>query len=158
VEKYVENFFFLWIINMFLGEYKHNIDQKKRLAVPIKFRQILGKKAVITKGLDSCLFIYPQKEWQKLAKKLSQLPISQADVRGFVRVMLAGAMEVEIDNLGRILIPDYLRSFANLKRKVIIAGLYNRIEIWDEKKWKLYQKRTEKEVGDMAERLRELGI
>lgn len=143
---------------MFLGEYKHNIDQKKRLAVPIKFRQILGKKAVITKGLDSCLFIYPQKEWQKLAKKLSQLPISQADVRGFVRVMLAGAMEVEIDNLGRILIPDYLRSFANLKRKVIIAGLYNRIEIWDEKKWKLYQKRTEKEVGDMAERLRELGI
>lgn len=143
---------------MFLGEYSHTIDQKKRLAVPAKFRQVLGNKAVITRGLDNCLFLYPVKEWQKLAKKLSQLPLSQSDVRGFVRVMLAGAMEVNLDGLGRILVPDYLKKYASLAKKTVIAGLYNRIEIWDEKRWKEYQKKTEREVGDMAERLKELGV
>lgn len=144
--------------NFFIGEYQHSIDQKKRLAIPVKFRQLLGKKAVITRGLDNCLFLYPFREWQKLARKLSQLPFSRSDVRGFVRIMLAGAMEVNIDNLGRILIPDYLKEYASLGKKVIIAGLYNRLEIWDEKRWQEYQKKTEKEVGDMAERLKELGI
>lgn len=144
--------------NFFIGEYQHTIDQKKRLAVPVKFRRLLGQKAVITRGLDNCLFLYPFKEWQKLARKLSQLPISQADVRGFARLMLAGAMEVNLDGLGRILVPDYLKKYASLEKKVVIAGLYNRVEIWDERKWKDYQKRTEKEVGDMAERLRELGV
>lgn len=144
--------------NFFIGEYQHTIDQKKRLAVPAKFRQILGKKAVITRGLDNCLFLYPLKEWQKLAKKLSKLPFSQSDVRGFVRVMLAGAMEVKIDSLGRILIPDYLKKYASLKKKVVFAGLYNRAEIWDEQKWRQYQQKTEKEVGDMAEHLKELGV
>ena len=144
--------------NYFIGEYIHTIDQKKRLAIPVKFRQLLGKQAVITRGLDNCLFLYSLKEWQKLAKKLSQLPISQSDVRGFVRIMLAGAMEVNIDNLGRILVPDYLKQYASLGKKVVIAGLYNRIEIWDAKRWQSYQKKTEKEVGDMAERLKELGI
>ncbi len=143
---------------MFFGEYSHTIDQKKRLAVPAKFRQILGKQVVITRGLDSCLFLYSFKEWQKLAKKLSQLPISQADVRGFARLMLAGAMEVNLDGLGRILVPDYLKKYACLEKKVIIAGLYNRVEVWDEQKWKEYQGRTEKQVGDIAERLKELGI
>lgn len=144
--------------NFFIGEYQHTIDQKKRLAVPVKFRQLLGKKAVITRGLDNCLFLYSFKEWQKLAKKLSQLPISQADARGFARLMLAGAMEVNLDGLGRILVPDYLKKYASLERKIVVAGLYNRVEIWDERKWKEYQKKTEGEVGDMAERLRELGV
>ena len=143
---------------MFLGEYIYTIDDKKRLALPANFRQVLGKKAVVTKGLDNCLFLYPLKEWQKLAQKLSKLPISQSDARGFVRMMLSGAMEVNIDNLGRILLPDYLKEYAGLKKKVIIAGLFNRIEVWDEDIWKLYQEKTEKEVGDMAERLKELGI
>jgi len=143
---------------MFLGEYIYTIDNKKRLAIPANFRQVLGKKAVVTKGLDNCLFLYPLKEWQKLAQKLSKLPISQSDARGFVRMMLSGAMEVNIDNLGRILLPDYLKEYAGLKKKVIIAGLFNRIEVWDEDIWKLYQEKTEKEVGDMAERLKELGI
>lgn len=142
----------------FFGEYTYSIDEKKRLAIPPKFRKVLGKKAVITKGLDQCLFLYPAKEWGNLAKKLSQLPLSQSDARGFARLMLAGAMEVEIDNLGRILIPDYLKEYALLKKKVVIAGVYNRIEIWDEKKWKEYKERTEKEVGDIAERLKELGV
>ncbi len=142
----------------FFGEYTYIIDAKKRLAVPPKFRQILGKKAVITKGLDQCLFLYDAKEWAILAKKLSQLPLAQADARGFARLMLTGAMEVFIDGLGRILIPDYLKNYAILKKKVVIAGVYNRIEIWDEKKWEEYKVKTEKEVGDIAERLKELGV
>lgn len=143
---------------MFLGEYKYNIDEKKRLAVPAKFRQALGKKAVITRGLDNCLFLYPMKEWEVLAKKLSQLPISQADARGFARIMLAGAMEVHLDRLGRILVPDYLKKYAKLQKKAVIAGLYNRIEVWDEKEWELYKAQTEKEAGNIAERLKELGV
>ncbi len=143
---------------MFLGEYIYKLDEKKRLAIPVKFRKLLEKKAVITRGLDNCLFLYPAKEWQKLAKRLSQLPLSQSDARGFVRIMLAGAMEVDFDNLGRILIPDYLKNYAGLNKNAVVAGLYNRIEIWDEDKWQGYKEKTEKEAGDIAERLKELGI
>jgi len=143
---------------MFIGEYQYTIDEKKRLAIPPKLRAVVGKKAVITRGLDQCLFFYPVKEWGILAKKLAQLPLSQADARGFARLMLTGAMEVNIDNLGRILVPDYLKEYALLKKSVIIAGVYNRIEIWDEKIWKIYKQKTEKEVGDIAERLKELGV
>ena len=143
---------------MFIGEYTYSIDEKKRLAIPAKFRQLLGKKAVITRGLDQCLFLYPAKEWGNLAKKLAQLPLSQADARGFARLMLTGAMEVNLDNLGRILIPDYLKTYAFLKKKVVIAGVYNRVEIWDERKWQEYKKKTETTVGDIAERLKELGV
>lgn len=143
---------------MFIGEYTYSIDAKKRLAVPGRFRPVLGRKAVITRGLDQCLFVYSVKEWQGLAEKLSSLPLSQADARGFARIMLAGAMDVNLDNLGRILIPDYLKKYASLKKKVVIAGLYNRIEIWDEAKWVEYKKKTETAVGDIAERLKELGV
>ena len=143
---------------MFIGEYTYSIDEKKRLAIPPKFRQLLGKRAVITRGLDQCLFLYPQKEWESLAKKLSQLPLSQSDARGFARLMLTGAMEVNFDNLGRILVPDYLKGYALLKKRVIIAGVFNRIEVWDEKIWKQYKTKTEKEVGDIAERLKTLGV
>lgn len=142
----------------FFGEFTYSLDEKKRISLPPKFRKVLGKKAVLTKGLDQCLFLYSEKEWGILAKKLSKLPLSQADARGFARLMLAGAMEVEIDNLGRILIPDYLKDYAGLKKKVVVAGVYNRIEIWDEEKWRQYKERTEREVGDIAERLRELGV
>lgn len=143
---------------MFIGEYTYSIDDKKRLAVPSKFRQLLGKRAVITRGLDQCLFLYPAKEWESLAKKLAQLPLSQADARGFARLMLTGAMEVTFDNLGRILIPDYLKGYAFLKKKVVIAGLYNRVEVWDTNLWQKYKKKAEKEAGDIAERLKELGV
>lgn len=143
---------------MFIGEYTYSIDEKKRLAIPSKFRKIIGKKAVITRGLDQCLFLYPMKEWKKLVEKLSQLPLAQSDARGFVRLMLAGAMEVNIDNLGRILLPDYLKEYAGLEKKVVIAGVLNRIEIWDLKRWEEYKQKTEKEVGNIAERLKELGI
>jgi len=143
---------------MFIGEYTYSIDAKKRLALPPKFRKSLGEQAVITRGLDQCLFLYTMTEWEKLAEKLSSLPLSQSDARGFSRLMLAGAMDVNIDNLGRILMPDYLKDYASLKKKVVVAGLYNRVEIWDETKWNQYKEKTEKEVGDIAERLKELGV
>jgi MraZ protein len=143
---------------MFIGEYSHTIDTKKRLAVPSKFRRELGKKAIITRGLDSCLVIYPTKEWQVLAKKLGTLPNSQIEARGFARIMLAGAMDVSLDNLGRILIPDYLKKYASLKKNVVVTGLFNRLEIWDERKWQEYKEKTEMAVGDIAERLKELGV
>ena len=143
---------------MFIGEYHHIIDQKKRLAIPIKFRKGLGNKMVITRGLDQSLFLYPQKTWNDLAAKLSKLPFSKSDARGFSRLMLAGAMEVELDKAGRILIPDYLKSYAHLGQMAAIIGLYNRLEIWDEEAWKKYKTQMEKDVGDMSERLGELGI
>lgn len=126
--------------------------------MPAKFRKALGKRAVITRGLDNCLFVFPKKEWDKLAQKLGALPLGQRDARGFMRLVLAGAMDVSIDSLGRILVPDYLRNYALLKRQVIVTGVFNRLEVWDEKEWEEYKKRSEKDVGDMAERLGELGI
>jgi MraZ protein len=143
---------------MFIGEYVYSIDEKKRLAIPVKFRKELGKIAILTKGLDECLFLYPKKEWEKLVEKLKKLPLSQADARGFVRLMLAGAMEIKIDSLGRILIPDYLKEYAKLKKRVVLTGVLNRIEIWDEEKWKEYKEKTEKEIGSIAERLKDLQI
>ena len=143
---------------MFIGEYSYTIDDKKRLAIPTKFRQVLGRKAVITRGLDQCLFLYPVKEWGVQAKKLSQMPLAQADARGFARLMLAGAMEVDFDNLGRILVPDYLKDYADLKKVVIVAGVYTRLEIWDEENWNEYKKNSEKATPEIAEKLGELGI
>ena len=144
--------------NMFIGEYCHTIDNKRRLAIPSKFRKDLGKKAVLTRGLDNCLYLYSLKEWEVLAKKLASLPISRSDSRAFVRLMLAGAMDVSLDQLGRILIPDYLKDYADLGKKSVIAGLYNRIEIWDENKWESYKKQTSQQVEDIAEKMNELGI
>lgn len=143
---------------MFIGEYSYTIDHKKRLAIPSKFRKSLGKKAIITRGLDNCLVVYPVKEWQKLTKKLENLPSSKIDARGFSRIILSGAVDVNLDKLGRILIPDYLKKYAGLKKEVMAIGLSNKIEIWDEKNWKDYRQKTEKEIGDMAGRLEELGI
>ena len=141
-----------------IGEYTHTIDAKKRLAIPSKLRKELGAKAVITRGLDNCLFIYPFKEWQKLVDKLSNLPIGQRDTRGFGRLMLAGASEADLDSLGRVLIPDYLKKYAQLKRNVVIAGVYNRLEIWDEARWNTFKRQSEKDVDNIAERLGELGV
>ncbi len=143
---------------MFIGEYTYSLDEKKRLALPVKFRSLLGKKAVVTRGLDQCLFIFSAKEWKLLAEKLGKLPLSQSDARGFVRLMLGGAMEVNIDNLGRILFPDYLKKYGDLKKKVVIVGVLNRVEVWDEEAWEKYKGITEKEGENIAERLKELGI
>ena len=143
---------------MFIGEYAHTIDEKRRLALPAKFRKELGKKAVITRGLDNCLFVFPKTEWDILANKLGKLPLGQRDARGFIRLMLAGAMEVSLDGLGRMLVPDYLKSYASLKKQVVVIGVFNRLEVWDESCWNIYKNKAEKNVGDMAERLGDLGV
>ena len=141
---------------MFIGEYSLSLDEKGRLSVPIKFRNLLSHGAVVTRGLDNSLFLYTGSEWKKLADKLAALPISRANTRAFSRLMLAGAMDVEMDKQGRIIVPDYLRAFAGLKKKVVVAGLYNRLEIWDEIKWEKYKKDTEKTSGNIAETLNQL--
>ena len=143
---------------MLIGQYEHTIDVKKRLALPSKFRGELGDKVVITKGLESCLVVYTESEWQVMAGKLSNLPISQVEARSFARNILAGAMEVTLDKLGRILVPDYLKVYANLKKNVTICGLSNRLEIWDSEKWSEYMKESEKNVEEVVSKLGPLGI
>ncbi len=143
---------------MLIGEYRHTIDAKKRLAIPAKLRKELGKGAILTRGLDSCLFLYPLKEWEKLTEKLGSLPVGQADTRSFIRLMLAGATEVEFDGLGRILIPDYLKNYGGLRQQVLIAGVYNRLEIWDEERWTNYKMTVEQNTNMLAEKLGELGL
>jgi len=143
---------------MFIGEFTHNLDAKGRMAVPVKFRTKLNGGAIITRGLDHCLFVFTSAEWELLAKKLISLPLAQSNSRAFVRLMLAGAMDVEVDKQGRILIPDYLREYAGLKKQAVVAGLYNRIEIWDSESWKQYKTKTESASDEIAEKLSELGI
>lgn len=143
---------------MFIGEYQHNLDEKSRLQVPVKFRSKLADGAVITRGLDSCLFLYTKEEWQKIAEKISALPMSNARARSFARLLLAGAMEVEFDKTGRIIIPAFLRQYAGLKKSAILAGLWGKIEIWSEENWRTYQSNAEKEVEENIGELEELGI
>lgn len=143
---------------MFIGEYSHTIDEKGRLAIPAKFRIELKKGTVVTRGIDNCLFVYTKVEWAKLAEKLALLPLSQANSRAFARLMLAGAFELESDKQGRALIPEYLRKFAGLTKNVVVAGLYSRLEIWDESKWTAYKSATESESTAIAERMSELGV
>jgi MraZ protein len=144
--------------SMFIGEYSHNLDEKGRLAVPKKFRQVLSKGAVVTRGLDNCLFLYTRSEWTKLAEKLADLPFAQANTRAFARLMLAGAMDVQIDKQGRVVIPEYLRTFAGLKKEIVVAGLYNRLELWDQGTWESYTKKNEKDSTKIAEQMNELGL
>jgi len=143
---------------MFLGEYKHTVDEKGRLAMPAKFRTALGKGAIVTRGLDGCLFVFPKSEWQTLAGKLMALPLAQANSRAFVRLMLSGAVEAEFDAQGRVLVPEYLRTFAGMKKSAVVTGLYNRVEVWDEDRWARYKKKTESASDEIAEKLHELGI
>ncbi len=143
---------------MFIGEYTHNLDEKGRIAVPKKFRSALAKGAVITRGLDDCLFLYTKGEWKLLAEKLAKLPFSQANTRAFARLMLAGAMEVVPDKQGRIMLPDYLREYAGLTKEITVAGLYNRLELWNQSQWKTYTQKTQAARNDIAEQLGELGI
>ncbi len=143
---------------MFIGEYNHSLDDKGRMAIPVKFRRELNKGAVVTRGLDNCLFLYTKTEWEKLAEKLAALPISQSNSRAFSRLMLAGAMDLELDKQGRVILPEYLRQFAGIKKNLVITGLYNRLEIWDQELWNKYKNQTEAESGAIAEKMGELGV
>ena len=143
---------------MLIGQYQHTIDAKKRLALPAKFRGELGNKVIVTKGVENCLVVYTEKEWEVISQKLSNLPISQGEARSFTRHLLASAAEIILDKLGRILIPDYLREYAGLKKNVVICGLSNRLEVWDEIKWENYSKKAEKGVEEIVSKLGSLGI
>ena len=143
---------------MFIGEYEHTLDEKKRVSLPKQFRAGLGKKMVMTRGLDNCLFVYPRSSWEKVAGKLQNLSFAQADTRGFNRFILSGAAEVAVDSAGRILIPDFLKEFADLRSRVVLAGVSDRIEIWNEKTWEEYKRRIEKGADQMAEKLGDLGV
>ena len=142
---------------MFIGEYHITIDDKGRLAVPVKFREALAQ-GVVTRGLDASLFLLPLEEWGKLADKLAGLPLGQANSRAFARFMLAGAMDVELDGQGRFVIPEYLRQFAGLKKSAVIVGVQNRLEVWDEGTWAAYAKQAEADSGAIAEQLGTMGI
>ena len=141
---------------MFMGEYNHTIDTKGRLIVPAKFRESLGEHFVITKGLDGCLFVYDNSEWENFEQKLKSLPITNKDARQFVRFFLAGAATVEVDKQGRILVPAVLREFAELEKDVVLVGVASRIEIWSKDKWN--ENCTYDDVEDIAESMAELGI
>jgi len=143
---------------MFIGEYEHTLDEKKRVTLPKAFTRELGKKMVLTRGLDNCLFIYPLTAWKKIADQLQNLSFAQADTRGFNRFLLSGAIEVDVDKTGRILISDHHKQFAGLKRTVVFAGVSDRVEVWDSVAWKSYKTRIEKQADAMAEKLGEIGV
>ena len=143
---------------MLIGEYLHTLDSKKRLSLPAKFRKEVGRKVVITRGLDQCLFMFPVGTWRTIAQKLQKLPFGQADTRGMSRFILAGAVEGEVDGAGRILIPEFLKEFAGLRGRVVLAGVSDRVEIWNDKTWGAYKRRIEKGAEGMAQTLGEMGI
>lgn len=143
---------------MLIGEYIHTLDPKKRLSLPSKWRRELGKTLVITRGLDNCLFVYPLQAWQAITEKVAAIPLGAASNRSFNRFFLSGAVEVEVDKTGRILVPDFLKDFAKLKNKVVLAGIHDRVEIWDEKKWNDYKKKIEEQADTLAEQLGSIGV
>lgn len=138
---------------MFIGEYRHTFDAKNRVSLPSKFRKELGASVIVTRGLDKCLFIYPKAAWKAEAKKIAAHSTGGAAGRGLARLMLAGASEADVDSAGRILIPDYLRSFAAVKEKAVIAGVSDRVELWDESAWESYTKAIERDADQFAETL-----
>ncbi|MBI2065000.1 MAG: division/cell wall cluster transcriptional repressor MraZ [Candidatus Yanofskybacteria bacterium] len=143
---------------MLIGEHRHNLDPKKRLSIPSKFRKELGEGAVLTRGLDNCLFLFPLQSWNEQAEKWKNLSIVQQNARAISRHFLSGATEVDFDSLGRILIPEHLKSYAGLKKIVVVAGVLNRLEIWDDERWTAYKSNLEKNSDSIAEKLGDLGI
>lgn len=143
---------------MFIGEYTYTIDEKGRLPIPTKFKPHLSDSCVVTRGLDGCLWVYTLNEWQKIAEQISNLPITQKNARSFSRLMLAGAMDIKVDKAGRINLPSYLKEYAKIGNKVVITGMYNRLEIWPEDAWKEFKKGMEENSDQIAEQLEEIGI
>ena len=143
---------------MLIGEYTHTIDGKNRLSLPSKFRAEMGKRVVITPGLDGCLFVFTLKQWERISGKLGESSLLQGDTRSFNRYMLGGASEAEVDSIGRVLIPDFLRERAKLTEKVVVIGVQSRVEIWSEKVWRQYKGKVEKEAGTLAEKLGQIGV
>ena len=144
--------------SLFIGEYRHSLDVKGRIIVPAKFRDGLGDKFVLTKGLDGCLFAYSKEEWANFEEKIKSLPLTNKDARAFVRFFFAGAVECEIDKQGRTLIPPMLREYAGLSKDIVIIGVSNRVEIWSQDKWDSYSEAEDLEADELAEKMVMLGI
>jgi MraZ protein len=142
---------------MFMGQFQHSLDSKGRVIIPSKFRELLGDSFVLTKGLDRCLFVYPMDEWMVLEQKLKALPFTQKDARAFIRLFFSGAVEVELDKQGRILIPPQLREHARIEKDLVIIGVSNRAEIWSLEQWEAYNQEASVSYEDIAEKL-DLGL
>ncbi|GAE24141.1 cell division protein MraZ [Halalkalibacter wakoensis JCM 9140] len=138
---------------MFMGEYRHNVDEKGRMIVPAKFRDRLGSSFVVTRGLDRCLFVYPQDEWSKLETKLKDLPFTKKDARAFTRFFFSGATECELDKQGRVNIASPLRDYAQLDKECVVIGVSNRVEIWSKTIWEDYFAESEESFSEIAENI-----
>ncbi len=138
---------------MFTGEYLHSLDGKGRVIIPSRLREGLGDRFVVTRGLDHCLFVYPLAEWTRLEQKLKQLPFTRSDSRAFMRLFFSGAMEVETDKQGRVLIPQNLREYAGIEKDVMIIGVSNRVELWSEPAWREYFGKADDNYEELAEKL-----
>jgi MraZ protein len=143
---------------MLIGEHIHSIDDKNRISLPAKFRKEIGKRVVVAPGLDNCLFVFTEREWKRISEALAKSNLLQASNRSFARFFFGGAVAVMTDNIGRILIPDYLKNYADLKNEVIVIGVLNRLEIWNDRRWQNYKKNVTTKADDLAEKLGELGI
>jgi len=143
---------------MFIGEHQHSLDEKGRLIIPSKFREDLGYEFVMTKGLDSCLFVYPKNEWQLIEEKLRSLPLTNKDARAFVRFFFSGASECTLDKQGRVLIPPNLREHSKLDKDAVVIGVSTRIEIWSKAEWETYNEDDNLSYDSIAEKMAELGI
>ena len=143
---------------MFMGEYNHTIDAKGRLIVPAKFREILSDNFIVTKGLDGCLFVYPNDEWTRFEEKLKSLPLTNKNARQFTRFFLAGAAACEVDKQGRILLPQVLREFASLEKDVVLVGVASRIEIWSRERWDESMNTYDGDMDEVAENMESLGF
>ena len=143
---------------MFMGEYNHTIDPKCRLIIPAKFREALGDEFVVTKGLDGCLFVYANTEWNNFEEKLRTLPLTNKNARQFTRFFLAGAAACEVDKQGRILIPQVLREFAKLEKDVVLVGVASRIEIWSKEVWEESISTYDTDMDEVAENMENLGF
>ncbi len=138
---------------MFMGEFQHSIDEKGRLTVPAKFRELLGASFVVTRGLDQCLFVYPMDEWAVMEKKLKALPLMKADARAFTRFFFSGATECELDKQGRVNLPGKLCEYAKLTKECVVLGVSTRVEIWSKHTWEQYFSQSEEAFNDIAEKL-----
>lgn len=142
-----------WGINMLMGEYHHSIDDKGRMIIPSKFRNELGESFIVTRGLENCLFVYSNLEWEKITTKLNKLPFTKKDARNFNRFFLSGAIEVELDKQGRINISNPLATYASLEKDVVIIGVGDRLEIWAKDRWENFFEQNSDTLSDIAENL-----
>jgi len=143
---------------MFVGEYVHSVDDKSRVAIPVKFRNLLQNGGILTRGNDGCLVIYRMNEWEKMMEKLARLPQSKPDVRGYMRFLLSGATDFAMDKQGRINLPGFLKDFAGINRKVVFVGVYDKLEVWEKDKWEEYRGQIEDQTGEYLEQLEEYGL